>query len=59
MAERVLKVKTVSEVAESIAGLTDLTGSLKGVGTAAFEAAGKSKARGRNSRLSGRKPTRR
>lgn len=44
MAERVLKVKTVSEVAESIAGLTDLTGSLKGVGTAAFEAAGKSKA---------------
>lgn len=43
MAERVLKVKTVSEVAESIAGLTDLSGSLKGVGTAAFEAAGKSK----------------
>ncbi len=43
MAERVLKVKTVSEVAESIAGLTDLTGSLRGVGTAALEAAGKSK----------------
>ncbi len=44
MAERVLKVKTVSEVAESIAGLTELGGSLKGVGTAAIEAAGKSKA---------------
>lgn len=44
MAERVLKVKTVSEVAESIAGLTDLSGSLRGVGTAALEAAGKSKA---------------
>jgi hypothetical protein len=43
MAERVLKVKTVSEVAESIAGLTELGGSLRGVGTAAFEAAGKSK----------------
>lgn len=44
MAEKVLKVKTVSEVAEAISGLTDLQGSLKGVGTAAFEAAGKSKA---------------
>lgn len=43
MAEKVLKVKTVSEVAEAISGLTDLQGSLKGVGTAAFEAAGKSK----------------
>jgi hypothetical protein len=43
MAEKVLKVKTVSEVAEAISGLTDLSGSLKNVGTAAFEAAGKSK----------------
>jgi hypothetical protein len=39
MAEKVLKIKTVSEVAEAISGLTDLEGSLKGVGTAAFEAA--------------------
>lgn len=44
MAEKVLKIKTLSEVAEAISGLTDLQGSLKGVGTAAFEAAGKSKA---------------
>ncbi len=44
MAEKVLKIKTLSEVAEAISGLTDLSGSLKGVGTAAFEAAGKSKA---------------
>jgi chromosome segregation ATPase len=43
MAEKVLKIKTLSEVAEAISGLTDLQGSLKGVGTAAFEAAGKSK----------------
>lgn len=43
MAERVLKIKSVSEVAEAISGLNDLSGSLKGVGTAAFEAAGKSK----------------
>lgn len=43
MAERVLKIKTVSEVSEAVAGLTDLTGSLKGVGTAAIEAAGKAK----------------
>ena len=43
MGEKVLKVKTVSEVAEAISGLTDLQGSLRGVGTAAFEAAGKSK----------------
>jgi len=44
VAEKVLKIKTLSEVAEAISGLTDLSGSLKGVGTAAFEAAGKSKA---------------
>lgn len=43
MGEKVLKIKTVSEVAEAISGLKDLEGSLKGVGTAAFEAAGKSK----------------
>jgi len=43
MAERVLKIKSVSEVAEAISGLKDLEGSLKGVGTAALEASGKSK----------------
>lgn len=43
MAERVLKVKTVSDVAEAISGLKDLEGSLRGVGTAALEASGKSK----------------
>lgn len=43
MGEKVLKIKTVSEVAEAISGLKDLEGSLKGIGTAAFEAAGKSK----------------
>lgn len=44
MAEKVLKIKTLSEVAEAISGLTDLSGSLKGVGTAAVEASGKAKA---------------
>lgn len=44
MTERVLKIKSVSEVAEAISGLKDLEGSLKGVGTAALEASGKSKA---------------
>jgi len=44
MAEKVLKIKSVSEVAEAISGLTSLEGSLKGVGTAAIQAAGKSKA---------------
>lgn len=44
MAEKVLKIKTVTDVAEAVAGLTDLSGSLKGVGTAAIETAGKSKA---------------
>ena len=43
MAEKVLKIKSVSEVAEAISGLKSLEGSLKGVGTAAFEASGKSK----------------
>lgn len=42
--EKVLKIKSVSEVAEAISGLKSLEGSLKGVGTAAFEASGKSKA---------------
>lgn len=44
MAEKVLKIKSVSEVADAISGLTSLEGSLKGVGTAAIQAAGKSKA---------------
>lgn len=43
MAEKVLKIKSVSEVAEAISGLTSLEGSLRGVGTAALEASGKSK----------------